>query len=642
MGTDAIPSLIFAFSEISDSAKAARLRLLQGLIVDGSINAMIEPCLGSDHAPLRLEAIRFLAAHPGMGDAGYLEWTRKLLSRGDKDRRDAYLGGMPAMPLTGQVEAVIESFPAFSTPTKIRAMDWIRTGKRDEASGRLDALFRMIIRGELESELLLPLAHALKKTATPRASGPLRHCMTSSSADLRTLASGMRQAAEEHLFRSRAFIEIVAFRDLLLRTFPSRWDLGLDLADAMIQYGRGGDTLPPMLADLEQAFCRDGDTASMLAFAEIEMARALNAFWKEEPWQAFLESPSGEASRIGSSYPMRRIEAKQDLLRGALKILDGSDGAPDFRSALDRAPYDGEIAEIDGIFLGRFSLSNLVWRLSRAGREDEALRIFETLVTVLQEDDAGCGYYPAAKDRSNLPDRIRSAIPLYEANFLLHRCGKPEAAREKLAAFIESNQDSTLFANTDLLARAHFNQGLALLDLNRRAGSSDAFKKGIKCYEQLLEAMKEVWPGPSRREMMEYYRREKARGLLYVQTATLTGPDDARKCEELARKALDAAPDFPEAILTFALVQARSGLHDYALQVLGRIDPYPDRYYNIACLLALSNRPEEALDHLDRHLNEYTPPRRRALEKRYASKDPDLASLRGLPEFDKLVGGAAK
>jgi tetratricopeptide (TPR) repeat protein len=127
--------------------------------------------------------------------------------------------------------------------------------------------------------------------------------------------------------------------------------------------------------------------------------------------------------------------------------------------------------------------------------------------------------------------------------------------------------------------------------------------------------------------------------MLYLQTAMYTGPGDRKKCLEWARKALRIAPDFVEAAITFALVQARSGHHDYALQLLDNIDCYPDRYYNVACLLALANRPEEALGYLERHVNEHVPRKRRTPEKRYASRDPDLASLRRLPEFIRLVGG---
>ncbi|MHC4944780.1 MAG: TPR end-of-group domain-containing protein [Planctomycetota bacterium] len=638
-GEDAISPLIFNFSEISDAGKTVRLRLLQDLIVGPAENSKIRPCLESDHVPLRGEAVRYLAGHPDIHDPQYLDWTRNLLSRGDESDRAAYLDGIPAIPPFAQKEAVLEAFPAFTTPLKIRTLDWIRGGRRAVSSRMLDKLFRKVRSGELEPELFLPVAHALKKAATENAIQSLQYGFTSSSPDVRAEAAGMHQAVEQHLFRSREYLKLIEFRTLLHHAFPSRMDLGLDLADAMIQYSPETGAVLPILLALEQKHCKDRDTASLIAFAEIQMARALTGFWTGREWEPFLDSLAGDGSRTGNSYPMRRVQAKQDLLRGALKILDGADGAPDFRTALARAPYDAETAEVDGIFLGRFSLSNLVWRLSREGREDDGARIFDSLVAVLREDAAGCGYYPDTGASHSTPDRIRSAIPLYEAFFLLYRCGRPEEARMKLELLIQSNQDSALFANTDLLARAHYDMGLALLDLERRMESIDSFKKGIKCYEQLMETMKEVWPGPARDEMMDYYRREKARGMLYLQTATYTGPGDRKKCLEWARKALRIAPDFVEAAITFALVQARSGHHDYALQLLDNIDCYPDRYYNVACLLALANRPEEALGYLERHVNEHVPRMRRTLEKRYASRDPDLASLRRLPEFIRLVGG---
>ena len=96
--------------------------------------------------------------------------------------------------------------------------------------------------------------------------------------------------------------------------------------------------------------------------------------------------------------------------------------------------------------------------------------------------------------------------------------------------------------------------------------------------------------------------------------------------------------DFMRVLL--ACYRARSGRAEEARAVLRGVEPAPQLYYNLACTHALLGEADDALDYLQRELAENHPSagsRRRQLE--WAREDPDLASLRGDPRFERLLAG---
>jgi len=90
-----------------------------------------------------------------------------------------------------------------------------------------------------------------------------------------------------------------------------------------------------------------------------------------------------------------------------------------------------------------------------------------------------------------------------------------------------------------------------------------------------------------------------------------------------------------------ACYRARSGKQDEARGVLVGIDPRPALYYNLACTYALLGEAEPALDYLARDLEENHRTRGSRLRQvEWARGDPDLASLRNDPRFERLLQAA--
>jgi len=90
-----------------------------------------------------------------------------------------------------------------------------------------------------------------------------------------------------------------------------------------------------------------------------------------------------------------------------------------------------------------------------------------------------------------------------------------------------------------------------------------------------------------------------------------------------------------------ACYRARSGKAEEARTVLAGVVPVPSLYYNIACTHALLGEKDAALDYLERDFRENAPtPGSRTQKREWARKDPDLASLRDEPRFQRLLEGS--
>ena len=128
-----------------------------------------------------------------------------------------------------------------------------------------------------------------------------------------------------------------------------------------------------------------------------------------------------------------------------------------------------------------------------------------------------------------------------------------------------------------------------------------------------------------------YYQGGTAGLFDEVEGVDVLGDVDVELCEA----ALDADPDFVEALSFLGNTFTRRGLHEKGLELdlrLVRLRPeWPRANYNLACSYALLGRPEEALRALSTAV-EYG-----FDDAQHLARDEDLKSLRDDPRFAELV-----
>lgn len=123
---------------------------------------------------------------------------------------------------------------------------------------------------------------------------------------------------------------------------------------------------------------------------------------------------------------------------------------------------------------------------------------------------------------------------------------------------------------------------------------------------------------------------------LYEEAKRLYGAGRLKEAEALYRRALGVDPGHKAVLNNLGVL--RLGQGDYAeaeslLRKAIRVDPETvDPYYNLACLYALSGRIEQSLGCLRRAV------RMDPAVIAWCREDQDLQGLRGLPEFDAILG----
>jgi tetratricopeptide (TPR) repeat protein len=104
---------------------------------------------------------------------------------------------------------------------------------------------------------------------------------------------------------------------------------------------------------------------------------------------------------------------------------------------------------------------------------------------------------------------------------------------------------------------------------------------------------------------------------------------------DLCRAALEADPEFVEALAFLGNTYTRRGLHREGLELdlrLVRLRPEsPRASYNLACSYALLDRPEDAFRALDAAVENGFD------DAEHLARDDDLKSLRADPRFAEIV-----
>jgi Flp pilus assembly protein TadD len=111
--------------------------------------------------------------------------------------------------------------------------------------------------------------------------------------------------------------------------------------------------------------------------------------------------------------------------------------------------------------------------------------------------------------------------------------------------------------------------------------------------------------------------------------------DELGEAENAFRRALEIDPRSTDAIYHMGMISLRTKRIDearnYFRYIISLGGVSADVEYNLACTEALGGHPEEALRHLESAF------RLGFRERESIDKDPDLDSIRPLPEFRRIV-----
>jgi len=188
-------------------------------------------------------------------------------------------------------------------------------------------------------------------------------------------------------------------------------------------------------------------------------------------------------------------------------------------------------------------------------------------------------------------------------------------------------------------------RGDTFMDENRPREAEQAFLAAVarlETIEQEIESRRGASDPEQRRQIeaqLDMLRGRRAGALLSLAVnANVRMGDQARALAYFERAyVLDQSPSME---VLRACYRARSGRAEEARTVLRKVVPSASLYYNIACTHALMGEKGPALDFLERDFSEnYPTAGARARQVEWAKKDPDLASLRGEPRFERLMAG---
>ena len=183
-----------------------------------------------------------------------------------------------------------------------------------------------------------------------------------------------------------------------------------------------------------------------------------------------------------------------------------------------------------------------------------------------------------------------------------------------------------------LEAQARLTAGNAWMDEGQPQRSEDVMLAALERFEIIEAAMVDQGESPASIAQARVWQADALVSLAVNANVKLRRPD--RALEYFERAHALRSDDFMQVLL--ACYRARAGLDVEAREALRDTPVIPGNYYNLACTYALLGDAGTALDFLERDFDEKTGG---SLErqKEWARDDPDLASLRGEPRFERLV-----
>jgi len=123
---------------------------------------------------------------------------------------------------------------------------------------------------------------------------------------------------------------------------------------------------------------------------------------------------------------------------------------------------------------------------------------------------------------------------------------------------------------------------------------------------------------------------------LYEKARVLHRSDRLQEAMRLYEKALSLDPDYVYALNNLGVIHIHNRMYPAARacfeKAIRHRPDYVDSYYNLACLHALEGGVSQSLIHLKKAVS---------LDqsvKDWARRDADLGNLRGMPEFEEIIG----
>ncbi|MFO1009182.1 MAG: hypothetical protein U1F29_03885 [Planctomycetota bacterium] len=407
----------------------------------------------------------------------------------------------------------------------------------------------------------------------------------------------------------------------------------------------------------------------------LELARALHVAALESQraaWRADVEASTGFDALLDAdlsplalvlddprapAWPARRALALRELVCIALARVAPAE-FPGFAPKSDAEDpladprrlallKDAQLARLD-LFQREFN--RLSGRLLRAALEDPcgadpelseraALLYFERQDAIDSlrdaETEAGAaGPGPAAF----LELRVVSTSALQLARAWRDE-GRPETARALLEAMRadldRSGAGARYVWGLELAAEIEIALGTTWGDGGDPVKAETELQRAVERLEELEELVKERKMGAGLVRRLETMRSSALVSLAV--NANVKQKDPVKALAYFERAWALRQDEFMRVLR--ACYSARAGRADEARAILREIAPSPLSHYNMACTYALCGDVEPALDFLRREFEEnQVSPGAAAKQRAWAKTDPDLASLRGDPRFEAIVG----
>ena len=190
------------------------------------------------------------------------------------------------------------------------------------------------------------------------------------------------------------------------------------------------------------------------------------------------------------------------------------------------------------------------------------------------------------------------------------------------------------YLGQEQLARADLELGANLSDDEQPREAETALLRGATRLQGILDRLEEV--GASEASMRPY-RDQLASAWVSLAVNANVRLGEPKRALEFYEKAYALKQDAFMRVL-LACYRARSGHAAEARALLASVTPTPPLYYNLACTYALLGDADQAFHWLRLELAPgRMEPAALARQKQWARQDPDLVSLRGLPEFERLL-----